>query len=137
MRFVWLLPLLAGCGTSLVTTPKVRSEATNSSPFYVVEMNPTSGTVASLPASVTIFFNDFPNRASASALTHYNLDCGSGALAAADVDSVSGYSSVTVTLSDPGTLSSGSQCTFTVSSNVIDTKGNPLSGSRSVNFTIQ
>jgi hypothetical protein len=133
---VWAALGLSACGTS-VTSREKKTEATVSSPFFVASISPASGTVAQLPSTVTFFFNDFPNRGLAAAVTHYNLNCGGGAMAASSVDSVSGFSSVTATLPDPGTLNSGAECSVTISSRVTDQNGNPLSGERSVVYKIQ
>lgn len=138
MRYLWvfILTVLSSCGTSVSNREKAGKEDTFSSPFSVASFSPAGGAVAALPASVTVFFNSPPNRVSASALTHYNFNCGGGAVAASDVDYESGYSSVAVTLPDVGALAAGTGCTLTVSSNLLDLEGNPLGGSRSVTYTI-
>lgn len=138
MRYLWgfILVILSACGTSVSSREKLARDITISSPFSVASFSPAAGAVAALPATVTVFFNNIPNRLSASALTHYNLSCGGTPAAAQDVDYESGYSSITVTLPGMGTLSAGTVCTLTVSANLVDTAGNPLGGERGVSYTI-
>jgi hypothetical protein len=105
--------------------------------FYITSFSPAPGTLTALPGSVTVFFSEPPDRGLLGALTHYNINCGGGDVAAAAVDSVSGYASVTVTLASMGSPAAGTTCVFSVSPNLYDTTGLALTGALTASYVIE
>ena len=137
-RGFWLVFLgvfLSSCGTSAPFPGQKTTQTVETSPFYVVAFEPADG--ASLPSSVVLTFNKAElNRSLLAVLTYYNLYCGSEAYAAGSVDSVTGYASATINLQTISGLSSGTLCTFTVSSSLHDDSGNALGGTRTVLYRV-
>lgn len=128
------LGLLTACGTS-VALPKKAEDPSISSPFYVVQYYPAEGAI--LPSAVEVAFNKPEiNRTTLAAITHYNLVCGGTTHAASSVNSLNGYSSVTINLPLISGLASGSTCALWLSLNLKDAEGNPLGGTRSVTYRV-
>lgn len=134
-----ILIALAGCRTgSSMPLPAYKKTPAVNPAFYVVEFSPAASNVAAVPSSIVVAFNHADlDRSRLAVITHYNMSCAGVDYAAGSVDSATGYSSVTVSLQAINGLSSGTTCTFTVSSALKDAQGNSLGGNRSVSYRIE
>jgi hypothetical protein len=139
MQCVRLLSLffffnLLGCGNA-VTSAKATGAAGEDTTFSIVSVDPATGTKSSVPTSITVIFNDFPDRTLLAAKTHYSMNCGGESVHAASVDSTSGYASVVVTF-DAMVVVTGTNCVFSLASNLQNQNGNRLGGNRTATYSI-
>lgn len=102
----------------------------------MTQIEPNSGIRASVPTTVTVNFSEIPNRETLDVVTYYSMQCGSETLHAANVDALSGYTSVVLTF-DAIAATSGSQCIFSIASNIQSEGGQKLGGTRASTYSIQ
>jgi hypothetical protein len=126
---------LLSCGNA-VNSVKATASAGEDTTFSIVSIDPATGTKSSVPTTITIIFNDFPNRSLLAARSLYTMNCGTESIHAASVDSTSGYASVVVTF-DAIAVSSGANCVFSLASNLQNLNGNRLGGSRTATYKIE
>lgn len=126
---------LVACGNAVSSTKKPKAAATEDTTFLVTQIDPASGSQATVPTTVTVSFTEVPNRETLDVVTYYSMHCGSEIVHAADVDALTGYTSVVLTF-DPIVVSSGTQCVFSVASNIQSESGQKLGGTRTANYSI-
>ncbi len=142
-----LLASFFGCNVQKTTPPSSTAStsppaaAPSTSGFQISQFTPAQGTFASLPAQVTITFNQLSLAASTDqgsvlSLANYQLICGG----------VNTYNPTAAVLGDSGTviltlpvvpnLTAGGVCSLSVSPQVQDGSGNVITGNLSVNYAI-
>lgn len=134
---LFLTVFLLSCGTAVAPASKKTSAASTTN-FYVSSFNPSSGSVTSPPTTITVTFNvSALTENTANAVSNYNIICGSNYVASDSVARTVGTFTTVVTLPAITGLSSGTVCTFIVSTNIKDDKGVSLGGSNTATYTIQ
>lgn len=139
-----LLPLLAlsACGNMQGSAKGKNSTSTTfslSAPnaASISSIYPADGAIAAPPTSVNITFSSGNLEGTLlQAITSYVINCGGLDLTAQSVAYVPGVASVAVTMPTITGLSSGTVCTFKISSNLKDGYGNFLLGSHTATYTI-
>lgn len=134
---------LYACGaqTETVTSNKMSTKTTSSngiiastaSSFYIQEFSPASSTVTALPTNIKVAFTTQGlDPSSAGLAANYLMQCGTASYAAIAV-SISSSNTVSVTLPNIA-IGNGNTCVFTLSSRIVDSGGNALSGSRLASY---
>lgn len=134
---------LSGCDLTSATrsSSSTSSAATSSSALSIWEIYPASGDRSSIPTELSIVFNKSSLVAgsasgSVALAASYLLTCGSDTYDVSSATYGSGSNVVTIKLPVLPNLTSGTTCYVTASSEIRDTDGNYLSGTRSVAYTL-